>query len=1815
MIYIDNYYSRIIALVTELYHHEFNRTTPGHCMKITGLRQNELELLWDSITTKYTHLNTFIISANGEADNSKYITATKLIEYRNKEDKPLLMLVPANSRTAAEDSYGNATFKEISLETVETALYNLLLTGLPAESKTSLDTILKHPFSHLISKTDIISYLIYLEENGYDKETIGDGLFLLRLIPDSKLLTDKAKVRSRLNLNMQCAEILCDFSKPFFDRIMSLPIPKNTIQAKVFQLYKEHTELKERNLIVELFLNEYKELNFANWPINETNPNEFELFVDDITSPDFVTDEGRKVLKVKEDKSSKLALKIRTIPKPIELENVKFFRIVLMQVDGSSGTEVMELRKMKKTATQQHFRKAQIELNPNIIEEGSYFFRVIAEDETGAKLNIQDKFKESKIQESWEEDIAEINKLLISDEEKNDKINEILDTQYQFKRTCDSEDFDFELEGGAPEDPKLRKDKVKNHLQAFFAYRINQLKSKEELLLPTMEPDSGLWLNDAPNKLNATYYLKYNNSHNYQINIPNKLRIIEWMMLENSSEFGQVDIVTRSDASAIDFESFLFKPSKAVNHLLPESLKEIRIKLFQAISSSSRENNGIFETFDFYNHIELIREYLSLFTLWTSELKDQFSNLSEIESQEKEELHELFVDLQNIDLVKLKMRLPNQTPIETHLLSPLHPLRLSWHLQLFDLYSDWENKTINFEGHLKEWKHLEELFNGQTFPENNPLAILGHKALATYQYAGELFHNWGIYIKSQSESVDNTFSSINRQVITYLRNILNIGSENYIDTDISKNLIVRHLKNYVSQHPYIDKLMINLFNVGDAIVFADALVDVEKHKDLSHITYELRLFKGKDTIIHHGEGLKQLINPEFNVSEEAESFSQQTKNRLSPKLRFSVSPVAEFVQNPTKYTAHISFLVNLFPVHTQLLKVKKKHSNFFMNGVITDPGVQVDESSAEMKWDRFIYPNHIVNPINSFTNTGIQLFENLQSFSAAALGNKITDSLPSTQLQLNEKDNVHISLVHDYSDWVVTFDRNLGPEAFDQPNNNGHIPFLLDYIPGEELTGISSFLTTRPNSEILGLLIPHFEEFNIDILNKDEHIATSILLEDLRAISSSLVMQLNSGKNKAFEVIGSAFTKRVLEKKNLLNESFLIPIDLHQHLFNNSEFDNKSRADNLLVRFDLEKRNIEISVIEIKCRASLTEMDKLDLKAKIKEQIVNTIETLRFHFAPDYYLSEDRLDRELKNKELKSLLGFYIERAKRYNYLEPQVAQLYLEFINTLDQGFQIDFKQFGFIFDFSSSKKHDKDAFDNELIIYSFGEKLIAEILDPDSNLNTQRFEDLEFDDDLRKELGNSSKISDFLKNLSKGIKNEYPNKSDVQEVKDIIIPLKTKPSAEKEEVEPKQESKTGTVEPEVQIVPKLKEEFMPPNFDLLIGKNSPSEQYGIIGQSMRGKKIALDLSETNTISLFGVQGGGKSYSIGTVTEMVLKQFENVNLLPSPLAGVIFHYSESMDYEPEFTSMIYPNDIDRETQLLKDLYGAEPDSIKDVILLCPSRKVEQRKAEFPSVDVRLISFTPSELNIRDWQFLMNALGNSSDYINELNMIMEDLEDDGRFTIENFRKEIEDNELLSKRDKSLALRRIKFASKYVKDNQPIKDLLKPSRLLIVDLRDEFIHKDQALGLFVIMLNVFSGITDYKGKSFNKFIVFDEAHKYMDNKDLTSNIVSSIREMRHKGVSIMIASQDPPSLPNEIIELSSIVIIHKFNSPQWLKHIQKSITQLVSLQSADMSALHPGEAFLWATKATDKSITNKPQKITTRPRVTKHGGGTIKATDK
>jgi hypothetical protein len=284
----------------------------------------------------------------------------------------------------------------------------------------------------------------------------------------------------------------------------------------------------------------------------------------------------------------------------------------------------------------------------------------------------------------------------------------------------------------------------------------------------------------------------------------------------------------------------------------------------------------------------------------------------------------------------------------------------------------------------------------------------------------------------------------------------------------------------------------------------------------------------------------------------------------------------------------------------------------------------------------------------------------------------------------------------------------------------------------------------------------------------------------------------------------------------------------------------------------------------------------------------------------------------------------------------------------------------------------------------------------------------------------------------------------------------------------------------------------------DIVLGATQPSAQFGLLGDAS-GRKVALDLNQTHTISLFGVQGGGKSYTLGSIVEMACMPIPGVNVLPHPLAAVIFHYSSTLDYRPEFTSMVAANTDDAQVRALHDRYGAQPHALEDVVIPTPAAKVAERAAEYPGMKVLPISFKSSELKAAHWKFLMGAVGSQSMYIRQVGLIMKKLRDE--LTLAGLRKGIEDSGL-SDHLKELALLRLRFAEEYVNDQQDLTSVLRPGRLVIVDLRDELVEKDEALGLFVVLLQMFAEAT-HDGRQFNKLVVFDEAHKYIDSPDLVA----------------------------------------------------------------------------------------------------------------
>ena len=1825
------YYERFIQHVVEAYSSKLKAAKPGHCMKITGLALKELRVLLPLLRPLNDNLEVYILSETEK--DSEFIHATKLIEMRNNPDKAVLILVPSNSRTSAEDSYGDATFQNLSAADLHLSFYYKLVNELPDEKEYLWKQMCDLFDEVKPSRTTVINYLLYLELNHYDIEAWGNGLFLFGMLPDRDLVKDDAAIRRRFMINLEkVSSVLADFSVTAVDRIANLPLQRNSIQKDLMVFLTQGNDLNDAVSLYENIHNSHPEFNYASMPwVLPGDGGPVKVIVDIIPGKEpkkeLVKDPDTRdyILSIPEDKKGKISFTITTTPSPKDNPDIVSFEISLVNIDDFS--EVGIVKKAKVGTNKRSSRKLSLNIPNGMFDDGEYLLRVRALDENGIVLDMKKEFKEERVQAAW-----------FDAKENNPNLRMEQYRLEQHVAYCnESEVFTIDNTGEAGGEGEVdKRAKVNSLTQAIIHYRSIRLSKNEDLDLPEGGVDHNNWIEGS---LNNTYQFDFGSAYAYQIQLPKKLIQLESTFLDNANDFGYVEAFlggNPTDATLLDptdtaKQQPLFVP---VNNIeIPNELAVLRCKLFELIKESAENDSGLTCTLDFTKNIGIIKDYLSEYDIWLRCIL------------EKEMSEDAVANIQNLDTVKLTVEMPDGSVISMKLITPLHPLRLAWMVNLYELYQDWEERTLGNPKYRKTWyRKLDKLFQGMIPMDIAPLVLCENSLKEAYQYIGELSFGWGAYAQP-SFGREEAFASGYRQLKSYAAMLFNVAREKRIDSDVSLGLVVRHLFNYGLSHPYTGKLVINLFNAGDAAVFAQALVELEKIGLGFDLTYEIRLFSDNN-MLQSGEAFKALLDPNAVSTAEAEVFSQASANRLFPKLRFSLNKISDFIDDHDKYQAHMSFLVNPFAVHTELVRPEELSRSFYLNGTICRNVVNASKEGKSYVWNRYFSNKTLPNPVSESANMEISLFVRLQQATGMLLSSTLEESVPATTLRLKENDLMLLSFIHDSSDWVITFDKNMGPEFYDFPClGDNDIPYLLDYVPGEDTTGVSSYLTTKPTSEIGALMIPLFQEYGIDLEKYDNF---KQILEDVRSVSSSLIMQVHSTSRKGFEVIGTTLTKRFLEKKGITKESFLIPVDLHKELFVELDNDNKERADNLVVKIDTIKKEILFTIVEIKCRNALYNTD--ELHEKIVNQIENTIFALRSHFeiAVD---GNDRLDRELKIIELKSLLEFYIRRSLRYGQLNPEFAHEYLIFLSKLADGYTIRFKELGVIFDFTQTERQKKNFY-GSAVIYTIGRPVIFdEILSDMGTLNTQVLEAMDKeiinffeptftsgmecrdnipalparDEDVIDSIAATPEESDYEVIIPKSTKPVLPTSEDnTSEWKDIGSGNQVPETTEEELVDVPQLYSAQPVEPVLTPQPKRNPEqkvieaplsddlnYVEPQCDVIIGKNSDSPQFGLLGKMISNDRvIGMDLNECNTISLFGVQGAGKSYTIGSVTEMVLRQFSKVNKLPSPMASVIFHYSESIDYAPEFTSMVYPNDEEGQLAKLKAEYGAEAGCIKDVILLAPESQVELRQAEYPDLEVHRIGFDSSELAVRDWMFLLGAMGNDSTYIKELKQIMKSCRNN--MSLQNIRNGVADNGHMSSSQRSLAEQKLDFAEEYITDGNKLQQYLKPGRLIIVDLRDEFIEKDEALGLFVVMLNIFSSVMKVDGRAFNKFIVFDEAHKYMNNKELVGSITTAIREMRHKGVSIMIASQDPMSLPTEIIELSSIVVMHRFSSPAWVKHVQKAITPLQTLTAIEMATLGSGEAYLWANKSSDKAITQRPIKISIRPRVTKHGGDTIQA---
>ncbi|KAI8897825.1 hypothetical protein BC833DRAFT_592184 [Globomyces pollinis-pini] len=383
---------------------------------------------------------------------------------------------------------------------------------------------------------------------------------------------------------------------------------------------------------------------------------------------------------------------------------------------------------------------------------------------------------------------------------------------------------------------------------------------------------------------------------------------------------------------------------------------------------------------------------------------------------------------------------------------------------------------------------------------------------------------------------------------------------------------------------------------------------------------------------------------------------------------------------------------------------------------------------------------------------------------------------------------------------------------------------------------------------------------------------------------------------------------------------------------------------------------------------------------------------------------------------------------------------------------------------------------------------------------------------------------------------------------------------------------------------------------------------QYGFLAQTEDNQKIYMNTAAPFCLVAVGVQGAGKSHSVATIIENCMLSVPNHIHRQQPTSTLVFHYDQDLANMCEAVT-------------LTSRRPGIPNSISPVshmsVLVSPSFYI-QRKAYYdsiPNCTVYPLLFKWKELNASQIKAIMRVdVGeNIPLYMSSILTMLRRLQKQGKMPdFARFKDLIKaEMKLTDKQTSPLDLRLSLLESLLQESNEnkhfpktDLKKIFSDPSLVVVDLTDPMMSPTEANGIFQVLLAMFLNTSG------PKLAVFDEAHKYLDSSTspLSLSIITSVRQMRHHGLRIVVSSQSPKSIPAEILDLSTLCLVHRFIAHDWFTYLQMKI-HMEPERYKQIMELQTGQALLfyakWSSVIAGTSSYVVPVSI--RGRITMDGG--------
>lgn len=323
----------------------------------------------------------------------------------------------------------------------------------------------------------------------------------------------------------------------------------------------------------------------------------------------------------------------------------------------------------------------------------------------------------------------------------------------------------------------------------------------------------------------------------------------------------------------------------------------------------------------------------------------------------------------------------------------------------------------------------------------------------------------------------------------------------------------------------------------------------------------------------------------------------------------------------------------------------------------------------------------------------------------------------------------------------------------------------------------------------------------------------------------------------------------------------------------------------------------------------------------------------------------------------------------------------------------------------------------------------------------------------------------------------------------------------------------------------------------------------------------------------------------------------------------VAFNYRRNPEARFEYWGFAQPNANRSEVETLRSKYGASPACIEQVTVFGYAPELRRREHEYHGVRLLPIQFRSAELGADHWEILMKPPSPNTEYMEVVRDIIRTLFYQERLTFENLKRHILTDERLTESQRRRAMNRLDFARNWISDERVYEwsNVLTPGSLNVFDLRMQTMNETDALKLCLVVTDLVRRTKN----GVNKLVVFDEAHEYVDSRELAADLENTVTQIRHDGLSFVLASQFPERIPEGIFKYLLTRMIFKLPSDRSISYVRKAAPNLHALSPQQVSNLdlEQGVCLIQTDDDCTDDLLRIPQLLGVRPRCTQHGGET------